>query len=345
MHSSPLPPGAVPGPYELFCRRNSTADKDGVFQFDGLPPGRYTVNAYFDQDGVIATKPEFEIEVGPGALAQLEIPLQRLPTITGRLVDARTGKGIAGVSLVSLLREAGKNSNMMCGEATTDAEGRYKIPARPGKILINLRDVPKTHLGLDHSVFPSLDVKTDQTWPELKLYPATGLDGIVVDRTGKPVVRAEVFVVVPDPPGARSHDLPILTGPGGTFHIDQLDADDPVSLRARADGATTNGAVVVEPKEFMDKHKLTLTIDLAHTCQIRGLVTDLTGKRVAGAKMMLRWHRSYVTNKPNRASGVGSPIATYTTSENGLFVFRDLWPGDRYTIVIEARGHSKDRDA
>ena len=51
------------------------------------------------EDGIIATKPQYEIEVGPGAVAQLEIPLQRLPTITGRLVDAQTGKGVAGVSL------------------------------------------------------------------------------------------------------------------------------------------------------------------------------------------------------------------------------------------------------
>ena len=99
LHGSPQPDNAAPGPFEVFCRRDSSADKDGAFQFDDLPPGRYVVNAYFDQDGIIATKPEYEIEVGPGAVAQLEIPLQRLPTITGRVVDAQTGKGIAGVGL------------------------------------------------------------------------------------------------------------------------------------------------------------------------------------------------------------------------------------------------------
>ena len=264
LYGSPLPAGAVPAPYEVFCRRNIAVDKDGVFQFDGLPPGRYTVNAYFDQDGIIATKPEFEIEVGAGKVAQLEIPLQRLPTITGRLVDARTGKGIPGVGLVSLLLEEGKNSNMMCGEETTDAEGRYKISARPGKILITLKDVPRTHLGLGYGEFPRLEVKSDQTWPELKLSPATGLDGIVVDRTGKPVAGAEVFVDVPDPPGVHSHDHPIVTGAGGIFHIDQLEADDAVSLRARAGGATTDGAIVVETGAASDGRKITLTINPAH---------------------------------------------------------------------------------
>ena len=32
---------------------------------------------------------------------------------------------------------------------------------------------------------------------------------------------------------------------------------------------------------------------------------------------------------------------TYTTGENGLFVFRRLWPEDSYNVVVEARGHNK----
>ena len=36
------------------------------------------------------------VEVGPGGVATVEIPLERLATITGRVIDARTGKGVAG---------------------------------------------------------------------------------------------------------------------------------------------------------------------------------------------------------------------------------------------------------
>ena len=343
LHSSPQPANAAPGPYEVFFRRNTPTDKDGAFQFDNLPPGRYVVDTFFGKDGLIATKPQYEIEVGAEAVAQLEIPLQRLPTITGRLVDAQTGKGIGGVSLMSSLLEEGKNWRQYVGEATTDTEGRYTIPARPGKILIELRQVPKTHLGLNYSEFPRVEVKSaDQTLPDLKLSPATGLDGVVVDAAGQPVVGAEVFVVVPDPPGDFSHDLPTRTGPGGAFHLEKLDPDDDISLRARSGDATTNGAVMIRPKDV--KGKLTLTIDPEYTVRIRGLATDLTGKRIAGATSTLRWHRSYVSKKPDQGSEIGSPIASYTTSDNGWFVFRDLWPGDRYSVVIEAKGHARSRD-
>ena len=95
-----------PPNFELVIFKSAAVwEKDGGIQFDRLPPGRYVVNAYFDKDGIIATKPEHEVEVGPAAVAPLEIPIQRLPRIAGRVVDAQTGKGIAGIRLQSLRRE------------------------------------------------------------------------------------------------------------------------------------------------------------------------------------------------------------------------------------------------
>ena len=40
-------------------------------------------------------------------------------------------------------------------------------------------------------------------------------------------------------------------------------------------------------------------------------------------------------------TATGSVQETYTTSENGLFVFRRLWPEDSYNVVVEARGHER----
>ena len=269
----------------MFYSKTISAAKDGTFEFQGLPPGRYVVNAYFDQDGIIAINPEHEVEVGPGAVAQLEIQLQPPPDDhrPGRRRPDRQG-GCGDEPAVPVTRTS---RNLIVSEATTDAEGRYTIPARPGKTAIQPIQVPKSYLGPDYSEYPTLEIKADHTLPDVKLTLATGLDGVVVDKAGQPIVGAEVFVVVPDPPGARSHDLPTRTGPGGTFHLEQLDPDDMVSLRARADDATTDGAVVVHPDEVNGKRKLTLTIDTGHTFRIRGMVTDQTGKRIAEAKATL----------------------------------------------------------
>ena len=42
-----------------------------------------------------------------------------------------------------------------------------------------------------------------------------------------------------------------------------------------------------------------------------------------------------------RGRGIGVELESYTTSSAGWFVFGDLWPGDRYKVVVEAPGRGK----
>jgi hypothetical protein len=127
------------------------------------------------------------------------------------------------------------------------------------------------------------------------------------------------------------------TGPDGTFHFDQLNPDDKAGLWARAGDATSNGTIVVKPSHG----KVTLTVDPKNAVRLRGLATDGGGQRIAGAKVSLWWTRACPPAKEGRTMMWTSSVQeTYTTSENGLFVFRNLWPEDRYHVVVEARGHN-----
>ena len=60
----------------------------------------------------------------------------------------------------------------------------------------------------------------------MKLARAVELDGVVVDAAGKPVVGAEVYVLPRPSRGVLRGPACRRTGPGGTFHLDQLDPDD-----------------------------------------------------------------------------------------------------------------------
>ncbi len=191
---SPPRSAASPRPFTMHWSGHTSTAPDGTFQFDGLPPGRYAVWAYFDQNGIIAENPETEVEVGPGDVGTVEIALRRRPRITGRVIDARTGQGVAGISLESLWRELGRN--MVVGEATTDAEGRYTIPARPGKNAVQITGLPKTYLVQDGVELVELQVEADKAVPDLKLVPAAELGGIVVDQAGHPVPNAEVYFLM-----------------------------------------------------------------------------------------------------------------------------------------------------
>ncbi len=226
------------------------------------------------------------------------------------------------------------------GRGPLSARLAYRIEARPGKVQVQPNAIPKTYLGLWSSDCPRLEVATDRTWPDLKLRRATELDGVVVDAAGQPVVGAEVIATVPDPRGHGWGGTRTRTGPGGTFHLEQLDPDDTLPLRARTREATTDGTIVITPRTV--EGKLKLTIDPKFAFRIRGLVTDRSGKRIAGARAQLQWTRNYVTAHPEaRSIGIGGALESCTTSEAGWFVFRDLWPGDRYKVIVVAPGYGK----
>jgi hypothetical protein len=326
-------------PFQISYSQTVPADPDGAFRFDDVPPGRYEVFPVLGKNSPSQSPDTQEVEVGPKAVARLGMPAPWPVTITGRILDAQTGKGMAGIGLRSTLLTY-QNALQSLGQTRTDADGRYTIEARPGKVQVQPDAVPKDYLGLRSGECPRLEVTADRTWPDLKLPRATALDGVVVDAAGQPVVGAEVVVTMPDPRGLHSVGTRTRTGPGGTFHLDQLDPDDTLPLRARTREATTDGTIVVTPKQV--KGKVTLTIDPKFAFRIRGLVTNRSGKRVAGARVQLQWTRNYVSGRPDALGrGISGELESYTSSEAGWFVFRDLWPGDRYKVVVEAPGRGK----
>ncbi len=252
------PPGkSSSGPVSLRYNEGTEAGKDGSFRFDGLPPGRYAISAAAEDDAPFVARPVQDVEVGPDAALGIEIPLQRLVTITGRVVDARTGKGVASVGVACYRINNLYRQDMR--SARTDAEGRFMVPAQPGRVYIEPQGFPRTYLVSNDADCPNLEVKADRAWPDLKLSPATELHGVVVDASGHPAAGAEVYLLAADRPGASRRRDPIRTGPDGAFHFDELDPDDKLSLWARAGDATTDGTVVVRPGEA--KGPLTLAVE------------------------------------------------------------------------------------
>jgi hypothetical protein len=323
------------GPVSLRYHAGMEAEKDGTFHFDGVPPGRYQVSASSRNDTPFMAK-SVGVEVGPNGVATVEVPLERLVTITGRVVDAETGKGVAGIPLAAYRLEYNTLKDMR--SARTDADGRYSVLAQPGTVHMEAQGLPKTYLGPLGDEYPSLEVKADRTVPDLKLTHAMAIDGIVVDEAGHPAPSAEVYVL--RTPERRLVRLggPMRTGADGTFRLEQLDPNDNVGFWARAGDATTNSTVVARAMQG----KVTLTVDPKYAVRLRGLVTDSGGKRIAGAKVSLWWTHWYPPEKNGRSMMASSHVQdTYTTDANGLFVFRRLWPGDSYNVVVEAKGHNK----
>jgi protocatechuate 3,4-dioxygenase beta subunit len=220
----------------------------------------------------------------------------------------------------------------------TDREGTYSVLAQPGTVHIEAQGLPKTYLGPVPEEYPNLEVTADQIAPDLKLTRAVRLDGVVIDGAGHPVPSAEIYVLFTPERRWPRREEPMRTGADGTFQIDQLHPEDKVGLWTRAGDATTDGTVVVQPRAG----RVTLSVDPKCSVRLRGLVTDSGGRRIAGAKISLWWTRWCPHDKQGRLTLASSHVLeTYTTGENGWFVFRGLWPDDTYNVVVEARGHDK----
>jgi RNA polymerase sigma factor (sigma-70 family) len=328
---------AKPGPVRLEYHDGVEVDKDGSFRFDGLPPGRYEVGSWAQDKALFVAKGVLAVEVSPNGTATAEVPVERLIALTGRVVDAETGKGIPDIPVVSY-----RLNNMYLEDmrsANTAADGRLSVPAQAGTVSLQVHGLQSTpYLTPTAAEYPNFEAFADRAVPDIKLTHAATLDGIVLDEVGHPVPSAEIsFLFTPERRWNRREE-PMRTRPDGTFHIDRLHPDDQVSLWARTGDATTRTGVIARPREG----KVTLNVDAKYAVRIRGVATDGAGQRIAGAKVTLwgtRWYAPEKGGRPTMASG--SELATYTTTANGLFVFRGLWPDAWYNVVVEARGHNK----
>ncbi len=320
--------GPTTGAYQRLHSKTVPVGKDGSFLMDALPPGRYQLDLVIAQNAPIAQVRVEHADVRPDAVAAVEIAAERLFRITGRVIDAVTGHGIAGVAVRCYRPESEKSINQM-RLAKTDAQGRYTIAAWPGMVTIVPDQIPRAHLIPKYQELPEEQVLADRAWPDLIMAKAKDLDGVVVDEKGQPVAGAQVYLYRTSVAGLNDH---AETGPGGGFRFDQLDADETVSLWARTKIATTDGAVSIRPGTLQGK--LTLTIDPSFACAIRGMATDTAGRRIEGARVRLWWGRG------DAASQVSMILDSYETSKNGWFIFRGLWKGFRYSTEVEASGHN-----
>ena len=336
-------PQGKPGkePFQIDLSRRIRVNADGTFQIADLPPGRYELTPEFSADAPFSAKPPGAIEIKPGtSITALEIPLARIPMITGRIVDETSGQGIAGVSLRAYRLE--RNNSLSYGnQATTDASGNYKLAIEPGMVILEPDGPPATHMGILREACPKLEVKTDRTWPDLKLARAVAIDGVVVDASGEPVAGAEVHLVVPDVQGSFRSEAPETTHPDGSFRLEHLDPDDRIPVRARSQNATTDGAILIRTKDQTQKGKLSVTVDPKYAFRVRGRVVDQRGKPVAGAPAMLWWNRLLVSEKAMLGTGIGNALDALKTDQDGQFLSRPLWPGDRYKVSIESKVFAK----
>jgi RNA polymerase sigma factor (sigma-70 family) len=308
-----------------------TADAEGRFTLDGLPPGSWRLEA-------IPTRadPEYvATSVTLDAAADVRRPEQniRLPRgtpVSGRVVDAESRRGIAGVCVSY---ETGGCPLAGHTGAQTEGDGSFRMFAPEGQgTLVAHAD---TH-DYPQAAGQPVTVRPGQPLGGLKLSLRRGVTvkGRVLDPGGSPVAGAEVRMALADGPGGLVK--PRVTDAEGMFTWPGLPAGRDSTWTVMHRGRDL-GARVLMPRPEDAKTVASLEIRLQPLGAVASRVVNEDGRPLADAVLRLR---SYPPMPDGGAPVIADTLEEFSTDAEGRFRANGLLPdpGCRYALEVSAGG-------
>jgi protocatechuate 3,4-dioxygenase beta subunit len=312
----------------LYYSADAVTKKDGSFRFENVPPGKYSVlpelfdtPMYYSDDGG-------PTEVRPGETAHASIALKQAARLKGRVIDRKTGAGVPGVNLM-LSFDDGRGRRDGTKTATSDANGAFTIYSRPCKGSLQIWQIPPEYLNLSGQQ-QTIEVKEDATLEPIRLNRANALDGIVVDRAGKPVEGAKICCKSVSRDDSYFSDRDVRTDRNGKFSLKRVTPKSHLNIRARTGRAASEPVNVVVGES---KGPVRLVVDEATSCAVQGTVVDDVGQPVPKAKVDLILHLWFGN------SGVSFRCETCTSDTDGKFRIGGLWAGDKYDVRVSAEDY------
>jgi len=319
-------------PFLLVCERVFAPNADGSFEVTGVFRGDYTlaIRLAGRSDWYADPLPPVSVD-SQSDPSFVTVPLRKSSEVRGRVVDARTGRGIGDVSLVIL----GRQGSRYYRSVSSDADGKYRFYAPPGSMTISIssREAPLGYQlpGRPPVSFSVAENQPQVTVPDMKLEPAAQVEILVVDADGKPQPGAEIYRVAPLAMGVRAPES-LRADDRGRALLRGLDPKDTLPLRVRTNEAVSDGMDVVDLGRQVGPVRVTVAKENAFS--LTGIVCDDRGRPVPRATLALEWHRATVHAYSYTL------FATYASDEDGRFSLPALWPGDSYRLLISAKGYN-----
>jgi hypothetical protein len=313
--------------------KDVTPHADGSFAVDGIFCGDYSldVNLAGRYDWYADPLPRVAVGRQPDPPA-VTVHLRKAAQVRGRVVDARTGHGIAAVSGAVFDQQ----EKRYVGTVKTNSDGSFVCYAPPGKMTISIHKAPRRYelLGGTRAEFSVGENQPTVTVPDIELEPGAQVEILVVDRDGKPQPQAKIYNDAGSASGFRP-PLVLRADARGRSLIEGLDPEDTLSVSVRTSEAVSDGAVVIDPGK--EAGPVRVTVAKEHAFSLTGVVQDDRGRPVPGATLTLEWHFDRVTRRGG--AHLLSVLDTYTPDADGRFLVSALWPGDRYRLRISAKGY------
>ncbi|MFZ2490912.1 MAG: carboxypeptidase regulatory-like domain-containing protein, partial [Thermoanaerobaculia bacterium] len=241
---------------------SATTSEDGTFTIPHIPPSWQTM--------VISAWGLAGLRHSGGKLSR-DIPLRRTSTLSGTVIDARTGKPVPG-ALVFASGMTGVES------VQADAKGRYVLTVRAGAYRSYASHPAYWSPAEAHDLIPGSTIVHNPG-----LMPFARINGTVTDEKKEAVVGAAVHAA--QRPGARDGQPPISsiggfsTGPDGRFAV-RVRNGSQISVVAWKTGLPRGRSEELEVAAGELKRDVSIVIPRGHL--VTGRVSDSDRRPLAG---------------------------------------------------------------
>jgi hypothetical protein len=210
----------------------------GTFALGGLPPGAGYEWVVTHPTLPLGARLPQALPQGRLAPLRVEVRLQPLSSVAGRVLDARgsplPGAAVRILAVFRLPAAAGSAPEVEVAALTTDGAGRFRFDRLLGgprhRFLVEV--TAAGHVGLHSAAFEASPRGTP-TLPDLALPEAATVSGTAVDRAGRPLADVRVRARLPARAGADVLLQPpaVVTAGDGHFLLRGLPAG-PLELEA-----------------------------------------------------------------------------------------------------------------
>jgi len=297
-------------------------DGEGNFSVATRGPGEYRVEVAHDV--LVSEERRYEATVREGeATPELVIWMVSGGVVSGRVYDAVSGKGIAGVRV-------GANRSQVPG-VTTDADGHYRLGGlRAGQRQIFLGHAKGYLNPPENSNGVRVSVSMEEEVPDVDFPLQPGVFGViagkVVDKEGRPVAGAEVTAVSYNELTTEARLGNDTSRIDGSFQVDELPVASGYYVTAKSGGFISEE---LGPLGLTDEGLHDLVLTLRPTGSISGQVVDVnSGKPVGEPEFVV--DTRYVSRGRNIIGGRSGKL-----DEDGNFTIADLPPG-AYGLFIDS---------
>ncbi|MEM1177046.1 MAG: carboxypeptidase regulatory-like domain-containing protein [Acidobacteriota bacterium] len=266
---------------------------------------------------------------------EVHFTLRPANTARGRVLDPR-GDAVEGATVtVHAWSEGRSRSSFREGSkepATTDAAGRFRLPAPAGRSLELTATAPGYGPGYGKLSAPAI---TDGRGIDIQLGWERSAVGEVVDPRGRPVPGATVLLVRPAGAQDKTPPLDTFTGPDGLFEVEGLGTGE-YRLEVSAEGfppLAVPSLEVAEEDSQLDLGRLQLEAGM----RLKGRVTADDGEPLSGVKI------SATSSRVLWTSSRFSPPVTASSAADGRFELVGLAPEQLYQISTYSRGWAEKR--